>query len=397
MWQSLLPPVRYKNGGATVESRPNRGWRKVGIMVLLAGVLLLGYGGKGCPWSKDKDDVVTGSSAPAAPSLNLTALDLGKVVSLTKNFPGDTGSSMEGYKVKVDKLELTTDAGATWVTVYSGNEYLETVGTGTDSVAGALTGTMPSPGIYTGCKLTISNSKVKVKIVSGATTYYTTAQTVESVSPGTLESTTPWPLSTSSADYDYITISSTGDSTITDFPTPLTITGNSDVNIVWACERCGIVTYNGTLPDNVISSNEEDIVHGILPAMPSKQIKLALTAPADPAHMPPYPALSNTITLLLDDSGNLLGGYCYSPSDRALDAADLKGGSLSNVSNGGNTAAFDVSFWGWPEPAYFRFTGNYDCGTSTSGTYSGLAVTGWDGATTEYGCTLDQTGSVTSK
>lgn len=366
----------------------NRTYIMIAVLFLVAFVTIFICGGCGGSSSS------SGSSAPAAPSFRLKALDLGNVTSLKAIGVGDAGSSMEGFKVKIDKVELTTDTGATWVTVYSGGEYLETVGTGTNSIAGALAGSMPGPGVYNGSKLTVSNFKIKVKIVSGATSYYSTAQTLDGVGPLTTQSTTPWTLSISSTAYDYVTISTTSGSIVTEFPTPLTVTGNSDVNLVWAFERCGVVTYNGLLPGSITSAQEEDLIHGILPAMPSKQIQLALTAPAD---IPtPHPALSNTITLLLNDSGNLLGGYCYSPSDRALDAADLKSGSLSNVSNGGNTATFDVSFWTGPATGYFQFTGSYDCGTSTSGTYSGLAVIGYS-ATTEYGCTLDPTGTVTSK
>lgn len=324
-------------------------------------------------------------SSVTTPSLKIKALDLGKVVSLSRNFSGATGSSMDGFKVKVDRVELTTDTGNTWVTVYSGNEYLEAVGTGANAIAGTLNGTMPSAGIYTGLKFTFSNFKIKVKIVSGGTTYYTTTQTVP------YNGSVPWTLATSSLSYDYITITSTGNSETTDFPTPLTVTANSDVNLVCVNERNGIVTCDGTLPNAVTWAEEEDLVRAWLPGMPSKEIQFNLTSSFNST------PLSNTITFLLDGSGNLLGGFCHRPANKAINGSVLKSGSLSNVSNGGNTATFNVSFWDGDGPAYFEITGSYNCGTSTSGTYSSLTVTGQNSATTEYGCTVAPTGSVTSK
>jgi hypothetical protein len=296
---------------------------------------------------------------------------------------------MDGFKVKIDQVELTTDTGATWVTVYSGSEYLETVGIGTNSIAGALTGNLPPVGVYTGVRFTFSNFRIKVKIVSGATTYYTTAETIP------YNTGVSWTLSTSLAAYDYITITSTGNSEITEFPTSLTVTGNSSVNLVWTSELNGIITCDGFLPNDVTWAAEEDLVRAILPGMPSTQIQFPLTALSSTA-----PAMSNTITFLLDSSGNLLGGFCHRPADKAINGDILKSGSLSNVSNNGNTATFDVSFWDGDGVGWYRVTGSYDCGTGTSGTYASLAVTAGGAVTVGYldtGHALNTTGPVTSK
>ncbi|MBI3813386.1 MAG: fibronectin type III domain-containing protein [Nitrospinae bacterium] len=345
------------------------------------------------------------SGTPQA-SLTFSALDLGKVVSFSKPYliatgilmagTGATGSSMDGFKVKVDKIELMKNDN-TWVTVYSGSEYLETVGTAANSIAGVLNGSMPPAGIYTSVKPTISNFKIKVKIVSptDGKTYYTTAQTV------VYGSTTPWTLSTSSASYDYITITSVdvGNTNTTTFPTPLTVTGNSSVNLVWANEGSGIVTYNSYsidgLPDAVTWASEPSLVTATLPGMPSKQIRFDLTASRTTT---PF-SRSNTITFLLDSSGNLLGGTCYRPAQEFINGFFLKSGSLSNVSNNGNTATFDVSFWEGMNRGYYQITGSYDCGASTSGTYSSLTVMGKDGVPdyTGGGYTLNTTGPVTCK
>ncbi|MEK7309757.1 MAG: hypothetical protein AAB038_02975 [Planctomycetota bacterium] len=328
----------------------------------------------------------SGSSAPAAPSLKITGLDLGKAVSL-KAVSGDPGSSVDSFRVKINSVELQKDDAST-ATVYSGITYLETVGT-TDEIAGILNGSMPPIGVYTGVTMTVGGFMIKAKIISGATTYYTTNQTIG------YESGISWTLSTSLAAYDHITITSTGFTMFTEFPSPLTVTGSSSVNLVWASELNGIVTCDGFLPNDVTWVNEEEVIRATLPCMPSTQIQFPLTALSSTAS-----AMSNTITFLLDSSGNLLGGFCHRPANKAINGSDLKSGSLSNVSNNGNTATFDVSFWDGNGTGWYRITGSYDCGTGTSGTYSSLTVTAQGGVTADYlnkGHTLETTGSVTSK
>lgn len=333
-----------------------------------------------------------GGGSATGGSLKLKALDLSKTVSLAKTYEGevarysvgDTGSLVESTQIKVEKLELK-QADGTYVTVYSGNEYLEMVGTGAGTFAGVISGTKPNAGTYTGVKLTMSATdsvKRKAKIVSGTTTYFTTSATAAM--------SAPWTLSTSSADYGYITATpSSSPITEMDFPTPLTVTSNNDVVIVWANEGNGIVSFDGSLPSSVTWVSEESIVSTILPNVPYKRIQFNLTAGS----------LSNKITLLLDSSGNLLGGSYHRPSDYTnwvINGRFMKGGSLSAVSNSGNTATFDVSF-SESDTVYYRITGNYNCGTSTTGTYSSLSVTGV-GATPYYisrGLTLTTTGTVT--
>ncbi|MBI3814946.1 MAG: hypothetical protein HY279_10860, partial [Nitrospinae bacterium] len=148
----------------------------------------------------------------------------------------------------------------------------------------------------------------------------------------------------------------------------------------------------GNLPDTVTWAQDESIVVAFSPEAPSKKIQFTLTASPK----------SNIITLLLDSSGNLLGGYCNRiPDSQAINGNFMKGGSLSAVSNSGNTATFDVSFWRGDNSinSYYQITGNYDCGTSTSGTYSSLAVTAVGGTSSgDYlteGYTLTTTGPIT--
>lgn len=352
---------------------------KYGFLVFVVGftLVLAGCGGGGGSSSSGVDTV--------SASLKINALDLGKAVSYqAPSFAGagGSGSAMEGFKVKVEKLELKKND-STYVTVYSGSEYLETVGNGAGTFAGALNGTMPDTGTYTGYRLTTNGFRIKLKIVSGSTTYYTTSQTIPQGSV--------WPLSTSSASYDYITITQSTSETMTitgDFPTSLSVTANNDINLVWALKRNGIVSWEGSDLSNVTWAAEEDIVRAILPNKPSKLIQFSLTASA----------LSNTISMLLDSSGNLIGGFCHRPTNKAINGSFMKGGSLSAVSNGGNTATFDVSFSdGDNNNDYYQITGNYNCGASTSGTYSSLLVTG-NGVTPGYvntGDTLTTTGAVT--
>ncbi len=363
-----------------------RGYLSVVLLTVLAVLTALAGCGGGGGGGETPTTTTSGS-------LKLKALDIGKTVSLTKAYEdsvaryatGDTGSSMEGFLVKVEKLELKKSDG-TYVTVYSGNEYLETVGTGAGTFAGVVSGIMPNDGTYTGVKLTSSATdsfKVKVKIVSGTTTYFTTKTTAAKG--------VPWSFSTSSANYDYITATPTSSPILEmDFPTPLTVTSNNNVDIIWELERNGIVSFDGSLPNSVTWAAEEDIVRAILPKVPSKRIQFNLTAGSR----------SNTITLLLDGNGNLLGGFCHRPGSWDIwdiNGSFMKGGSLSTVSNSGNTATFDVSFLDGQSNGYYQITGSYNCGTSTSGTYSSLAVTGI-GVTPYYissGSTLTTTGSVT--
>ncbi|MBI3600677.1 MAG: hypothetical protein HY097_08560 [Nitrospinae bacterium] len=182
-----------------------------------------------------------------------------------------------------------------------------------------------------------------------------------------------------------------------DFPTQLTVTAGNDVNIIFVNERGGVVSVYGNLPDTVTWAQEGNIVAAFSPGVPSKKIQFTLTAST----------ASNIITLLLDSSGNLFGGTCYRPGvdsgegTTAINGSFMKGGSLSAVSNSGNTATFDVSFWRGDNSinSYYQITGNYDCGTSTSGTYSSLAVTAVGGTSSgDYlteGYTLTTTGPIT--
>ena len=351
------------------------------FIALLLTTFMVGCGGGGT-------SSTTGGTSSTTGSLYFKSLDLNKTVSLAKEFrssekTGDSGSLIDSFQVKVPKLELKK-SDSTYVTVYSGNEYLETVGTGAGTFAGMLKGTMPDAGTYTGLRLSIEAFKIKAKIVSGGTTYYTTAQTVAQSSI--------WPLSTTSASYDYITISPVTSTGFTaDFPTSLTVTAGNDVNLIWVNESSGLVAFDGDLPNGVTWATNESIVTALLPGVPSKRIQFTLTASPR----------SNIITLLLDGSGNLLGGYCNRSSigytQWAINGDYMKSGSLSAVSNSGNTATFDVSFLDGDSSNYYKITGNYDCGTSTSGTYSSLVVTGV-GSTPYYvtdNLTLTTTGSVT--
>lgn len=362
------------------------------ILSILFAIFLTACGGSGGGGSSDSgSDTPTPTTPTPTGSLNFKSLDLNNTVSLAKvslaadGGTGDSGSSMEGFQVKVEKLELKK-SDSTYVTVYSGNEYLETVGTAIGTFAGVLSGIMPDAGTYTGLRLTTNAFKIKVKIVSGGTTYYTTSQTV---SQGSV-----WTLSTSLTSYDYITVTQpTSETKTMDFPTQLTVTATNDVNLIWSLEKNGVVSWDGDLPNAVTWAAEEKIVAAFLPSVPSKRVQFTLTASP----------LSNTITLLLDGSGNLLGGYCHRPTDKAINGNFMKSGSLSAVSNSGNTATFDVSFLnGDDDQSYYQITGDYNCGASTSGPYSSLAVTTTVGAggggSSDYwgkGYTLTTAGSVT--
>lgn len=303
---------------------------------------------------------------------------------------GEAGSSMAGFQVLITKLELKK-ADDTYETVYTGSDYLETVGTGAGTFAGELAATLPPAGTYVGFRVTYSGFKIKVKIVDGGIDYYTTAQ---SITEGE-----NWPLSTDVADYDYVTIaslSSTGFEAL--FPTDLVISGTDSETFIWALQRSGVVIYDGTMPNGVTWAEEGDLVVAILPGVPAKavQFNLVITKGGSPDR-------SNTITLLYDSIGNLLGGFSFRPSDKAINGAFLSTGSVTGVTNNGNGATFDMSFLdGDNTGTTYQVTGSYDCGTGTNGPYSSLTVTdntpsdGWDyNFLISDGYVLTTTGNVT--
>ncbi len=239
----------------------------------------------------------------------------------------------------------------TYVSVYTGNSYLETVGTGAGTIVGELQGALPPNGTYTGLRMTLLGVRCKLTIIDGGTTYYTTAQTI---GMGDV-----WPMSTSLAEYDYLTIDYAGPGTMAaDFVTPMTVDGTADADLVWVLERNGIVGWEGADIDNITWAGEEDLVLVFAPAEPAMWMRFTLEA-EDAVGLP----LENTITLLLDASENLLGGFCHRPQNKAINADWMISGTLSNAANGGFTADFTASFaeGGYPAGVSFDMAGSYDC------------------------------------
>lgn len=112
---------------------------------------------------------------------------------------GEAGSKVDSFKVKA-KLELKNKTGA-WRTIYSGTEYLETIGTGAGTIAGTIDIIKPAHAQYTDIRTTALGMQIKAKVVIGGITYYTTTQSKASQEV--------WAMSTDIANYGVVTITTT--------------------------------------------------------------------------------------------------------------------------------------------------------------------------------------------
>ncbi len=263
---------------------------------------------------------------------------------------GESGSQVESFKVLLD-VELKNSAG-NWISLYSGNEYLETVGTGTGTVS-SITMTKPYNDTYTDLRLTLKGSQRKVKVVIGGITYYTQNQTI------TVEQT-PYVMSTNLSDYGVVT--KTGFSFVNElsFPTPLVVTSDQDINIVWIEKATDVVIFDGIDIQNTGWIGRDTLYRAFLSNIPKKSIQIPITYTQTNANV-----LENAATFFLDNAGNLIGGDCARPNNRAINCSMLKTGSLSNTQNNGTSGSFSLEYWDGDSNGYFTMTANYDCSTNS--------------------------------
>jgi hypothetical protein len=211
--------------------------------------------------------------------------------------------------------------------------------------------------------------KIKSTIVLGGISYYTTTQnrTDQEI----------WLMSTQPADYGFVTIT-TSYPTETEFPTPLVVANDQDVNIIWAVQATSNVLYetsDGSAdPAKINWAGREGVFSALLPNIPARIVQIPYSVTLVDSSV-----VSNTITLFLDSAGNLIGGDCNRPSNKAINCSFLKAGSLSNVQNGGAAASFSVTHWDGDNTGDYTVTGSYDCANST---FSSLAIT--DTGTVSY-------------
>jgi hypothetical protein len=260
------------------------------------------------------------------------------VMDLSETKEGE--SRMDGFQVKVLSIDLIQDDKN--VTVYSGEAFLETVGEGSGSVAGSLDGEKPMTGTYKGITLTLSDYKIKAKIVIDGIPYYTRE---ENVSEGDV-----WNLSESESDYGYTTVARSVPETMTvhfPAPSPLNIVSESPVELFWALQRSGTVQYEGTGSDDVTWAGEEDIIQAFTSAALSEWITFDLKT---------TDGKFNTLSILLDEVGRAVGGFCYRPDNRAINGSWLADAVF------GADYAFTLTFADADDASKsIDVNGSYDC------------------------------------
>ena len=234
---------------------------------------------------------------------------------------GDAGSERVSFQAMI-KVELIKDDNST-VTILDGTKFIELKTTGNSTGLGAsLEAVRPENGTYKGVKYTVTKFKHKLKIVSGATTYYTTEKEVANHAS--------WDLSQNESDYGYTTtLTPTGGyvTTVT-FPKPLVLESGSGASLVFV---------NQYLPNNVRFETNGNIesstwidettkATAILPAMPTQSIVFDVNY-----KKASNPDLTNTITVFLDKNGDLIGAYQMRPdTNKALNGSFLLGGTKTN-------------------------------------------------------------------
>jgi len=231
---------------------------------------------------------------------------------------GEAGSKVDSLQVNA-KIELIKTDDTT-VTVLDGNEFLELKTDGdTTGVAEALEANRPPNGTYKGIILTVTKFKHKLKIVSGATTYYTTNKEVPNGKS--------WDLSTDEKDYGYTTELAVNGKTVTTvtFPKPLVLTAGQDANLVFVNQFDPSVLYQteGTI-ETLHWAGQIRKMTGVLPAQPTQSIVFDINYTDGTNN------LDNTVTAFLDDQGNLIGAHMMRPDNQALNGSFLLGGSKTD-------------------------------------------------------------------
>ncbi|MEJ2468014.1 MAG: hypothetical protein P8Y51_02895 [Campylobacterales bacterium] len=272
----------------------------------------------------------SGTFARDTETLTFNVMDLSET--------NEDGTRMESYQIKVLSIDLMQKDQN--VTVYSGTAFLESVGEGNGTIAGTLNGQKPTIGIYEGIALTLSDYRIKTKVVIDDTAYYTRE---ENVSEGDA-----WNLSENESDYGYTTVTrSTPETVKVWFPTPLSVESEFPVELFWALLRSGTVRYEGTGVGEITWVGEDDIINALLPKEPSKWIRFDLKT---------TDGKFNTLSILLDGEGRVLGGFCYRPETKAINGSWLSDASL-NVDN-----SFTLTFVDGDDASQsIEVNGSYDC------------------------------------
>jgi hypothetical protein len=290
-------------------------------------------------------------------------------ITFSASSQGDSGSSMVHFKVRVVGIDLEKEDGS-FVPFYTKGGYMFTKSEGSNSVVAKLRSSYPQAGTYVGLRLRYDAFKIKLKIVKNGITYYTTEQTINHGEY--------WPLSESEGDYGFLTIlESSVQSMSEDFAIPLVVeeSKRKTLDLSWVLQRNGKIFYDtdgilGGIGEftQVTWAAEEDVIRTFISGAPDKLIQFTFTVNLDAGGVH-----ENIVSILVDETGHLLGGYCHRPPNKAMVCQSLLDGSvLTNILSNGDSADFNLRYAppaGEPDGTYI-LTGNYNCDTG----YSSLAL-----------------------
>jgi len=239
---------------------------------------------------------------------------------------GEAGSTMESFQLRVLSIDLIgADDGR--YNVYSGSSYLETAGNGSNTVVSALGGTFPADGEYKGMVITADSFKIKTKLLIDGVAYYSIG---ENIVQGDV-----WHLSSSAAEYAATVIATDGAMQIeTYFSNPMTVSAGNPVELGWVLQRSDSVNYDGNLSDGITWVQQDDIVRAFTPAIPDKYVQFDLKTSNGEI---------NTLTLLLNTGGELLGGFSCRRDPYAVNASFMSAGTLTTA-DGGASGTFSLTF-----------------------------------------------------
>ena len=136
----------------------------------------------------------------------------------------------------------------TWVKLYTGNEYLEVIGDSPGSIAGSVEITKPDNGTYTHFRMTVRGERIeriKAKINIGGTVYYTTEE-IRKRNEQNSQNAENFTISINLGDYGSVTVDDLNYQNEAELVTPLEISSENDLNIVWILRANKGVNYLAT-------------------------------------------------------------------------------------------------------------------------------------------------------
>ncbi len=266
------------------------------------------------------------------------------------------GSQVDDMQIKV-KVVLIKEDNST-VTLLDDNESITVkADSNTTALSDSIVQNLPSEGTYVAVEYTVKEIKTKAKIVVDGTTYYTRSKTVHS--PET------WDLTTDPSQYGYTTMApSFVDKNRASFTKPLVIAdASATLYIVNKFDKQVVATFSDSNPSHAHWIGESQLFTGILPAEPKKEVVFDINYTG--SGLTPR---GNTITMLTDANGSMLGAHMFRPQNAALEGSFFKDGDQ-------NTTTHEYSIYihhansttGW----YYHIDAKIDCEHSS---YSDLSI-----------------------